>query len=394
MAFTVNFPTDRDIAVIQWDLEGQDIIEMYLLRDIFSFDKKDKSVVANQLVEFLSDKKELMEANDKTTIYSTISNDLDKIDTTTIKELLKKYSNKLDSSDFSYSVKDGNIDFSSGKSKVYFIPTLEIKDLSENSIAKETGFGERSPVFEATTLDYMEGMPLPEKIQRAVKEELVEAIPKVADIDLRETKKREELSGFRMKMGFNTIDIVKQYFNRAYLFGKEGPTKVVELDKIIEVGGKRAKEILENPEEIPQEIYSEIIFQLAPFLNNMNKSYSFNIEGQYAVEVSAKDGYIEIFKMTIEIQDKGDIRYTRMPKYYTESRGFERLEPSFIQQMSEELNDGKGYELDFKGKDKTEYLNALINNEEFDKFRSAILEMYMDIYENYTQLKELLERNA
>jgi len=94
MAFTVNFPTDRDIAVIQWDLEGQDIIEMYLLRDIFSFDKKDKSVVANQLVEFLSDKKELMEANDKTTIYSTISNDLDKIDTTTIKELLKKYSNK------------------------------------------------------------------------------------------------------------------------------------------------------------------------------------------------------------------------------------------------------------------------------------------------------------
>lgn len=426
MAFNISI---EEGIIVDWEKSGLDILKMYLLRDNFNFNNTRPHEAAENLLENIMDKEDFLEQNqlqetkqNASVFYDTVLAQLKQLENLKIAELLKEYSKEID---FDAEIEDGKIILNEF---ITFTPSLEIGQLSEYAISNEVSMGEYSAEIESITLGREDETPSL-KVRDVIRSKLESILTKLL-------KKRgaEKIREGIFLIKFNTLDIVKEIIDNASLEGNPPQEMVIDFEEFPRM----------RFNSLEQAIKDDFVKELIDYL--MARTNVFNLRNAYDVEIHlemTKSNTISGSSSYATITNNGNIRYTRNPM--RESR-LERLPAAFTSEDSnytikfEELTEeaSKKYdkeieELESKIEEKEKQLDAtedsdaqkriqidiadlkrkmtdkendkkenienaislsLSKDNELRRLREELFDFYLGINENYTELKQILERNV
>lgn len=426
MAFNISI---EEGIIVDWEKSGLDILKMYLLRDNFNFNNTRPHEAAENLLENIMDKEDFLEQNqlqetkqNASVFYDTVLAQLKQLENLKIAELLKEYSKEID---FDAEIEDGKIILNEF---ITFTPSLEIGQLSEYAISNEVSMGEYSAEIESITLGREDETPSL-KVRDVIRSKLESILTKLL-------KKRgaEKIREGIFLIKFNTLDIVKEIIDNASLEGNPPQEMLINFEDFPRMKFNSLEQAIED----------DFVKELIDYL--MARTNVFNLRNAYDVEIHlemTKSNTISGSSSYATITNNGNIRYTRNPM--RESR-LERLPAAFTSEDSnytikfEELTEeaSKKYdkeieELESKIEEKEKQLDAtedsdaqkriqidiadlkrkmtdkendkkenienaislsLSKDNELRRLREELFDFYLGINENYTELKQILERNA
>lgn len=426
MAFNISI---EEGIIVDWEKSGLDILKMYLLRDNFNFNNTRPHEAAENLLENIMDKEDFLEQNqlqetkqNASVFYDTVLAQLKQLENLKIAELLKEYSKEID---FDAEIEDGKIILNEF---ITFTPSLEIGQLSEYAISNEVSMGEYSAEIESITLGREDETPSL-KVRDVIRSKLESILTKLL-------KKRgaEKIREGIFLIKFNTLDIVKEIIDNASLEGNPPQEMLINFEDFPRM----------RFNSLEQAIKDDFVKELIDYL--MARTNVFNLRNAYDVEINLemrKNNTISGSSSYATITNNGNIRYTRNPM--RESR-LERLPAAFTSEDSnytikfEELTEeaSKKYdkeieELESKIEEKEKQLDAtedsdaqkriqidiadlkrkmtdkendkkenienaislsLSKDNELRRLREELFDFYLGINENYTELKQILERNV
>lgn len=426
MAFNISI---EEGIIVDWEKSGLDILKMYLLRDNFNFNNTRPHEAAENLLENIMDKEDFLEQNqlqetkqNASVFYDTVLAQLKQLEGLKIAELLKEYSREID---FDAEIEDGKIILNEF---ITFTPSLEIGQLSEYAISNEVSMGEYSAEIESITLGREDETPSL-KVRDVIRSKLESILTKLL-------KKRgaEKIREGIFLIKFNTLDIVKEIIDNASLEGNPPQEMLINFEDFPRM----------RFNSLEQAIKDDFVKELIDYL--MARTNVFNLRNAYDVEIHlemTKSNTISGSSSYATITNNGNIRYTRNPM--RESR-LERLPAAFTSEDSnytikfEELTEeaSKKYdkeieELESKIEEKEKQLDAtedsdaqkriqidiadlkrkmtdkendkkenienaislsLSKDNELRRLREELFDFYLGINENYTELKQILERNV
>lgn len=426
MAFNISI---EEGIIVDWEKSGLDILKMYLLRDNFNFNNTRPHEAAENLLENIMDKEDFLEQNqlqetkqNAIEFYDTALSQLKQLESLKIAELLKEYSKEID---FDAEIEDGKIILNEF---ITFTPSLEIGQLSEYAISNEVSMGEYSAEIESITLGREDETPSL-KVRDVIRSKLESILTKLL-------KKRgaEKIREGIFLIKFNTLDIVKEIIDNASLEGNPPQEMLINFEDFPRM----------RFNSLEQAIKDDFVKELIDYL--MARTNVFNLRNAYDVEINlemTKSNTISGSSSYATITNNGNIRYTRNPM--RESR-LERLPAAFTSEDSnytikfEELTEeaSKKYdkeieELESKIEEKEKQLDAtedsdaqkriqidiadlkrkmtdkendkkenienaislsLSKDNELRRLREELFDFYLGINENYTELKQILERNV
>lgn len=426
MAFNISI---EEGIIVDWEKSGLDILKMYLLRDNFNFNNTRPHEAAENLLENIMDKEDFLEQNqlqetkqNASVFYDTVLAQLKQLENLKIAELLKEYSKEID---FDAEIEDGKIILNEF---ITFTPSLEIGQLSEYAISNEVSMGEYSAEIESITLGREDETPSL-KVRDVIRSKLESILTKLL-------KKRgaEKIREGIFLIKFNTLDIVKEIIDNASLEGNPPQEMLINFEDFPRM----------RFNSLEQAIKDDFVKELIDYL--MARTNVFNLRNAYDVEINlemTKSNTISGSSSYATITNNGNIRYTRNPM--RESR-LERLPAAFTSEDSnytikfEELTEeaSKKYdkeieELESKIEEKEKQLDAtedsdaqkriqidiadlkrkmtdkendkkenienaislsLSKDNELRRLREELFDFYLGINENYTELKQILERNV
>lgn len=426
MAFNISI---EEGIIVDWEKSGLDILKMYLLRDNFNFNNTRPHEAAENLLENIMDKEDFLEQNqlqetkqNASVFYDTVLAQLKQLENLKIAELLKEYSKEID---FDAEIEDGKIILNEF---ITFTPSLEIGQLSEYAISNEVSMGEYSAEIESITLGREDETPSL-KVRDVIRSKLESILTKLL-------KKRgaEKIREGIFLIKFNTLDIVKEIIDNASLEGNPPQEMLINFEDFPRMKFNSLEQAIED----------DFVKELIDYL--MARTNVFNLRNAYDVEINlemTKSNTISGSSSYATITNNGNIRYTRNPM--RESR-LERLPAAFTSEDSnytikfEELTEeaSKKYdkeieELESKIEEKEKQLDAtedsdaqkriqidiadlkrkmtdkendkkenienaislsLSKDNELRRLREELFDFYLGINENYTELKQILERNV
>lgn len=426
MAFNISI---EEGIIVDWEKSGLDILKMYLLRDNFNFNNTRPHEAAENLLENIMDKEDFLEQNqlqetkqNASVFYDTVLAQLKQLENLKIAELLKEYSKEID---FDAEIEDGKIILNEF---ITFTPSLEIGQLSEYAISNEVSMGEYSAEIESITLGREDETPSL-KVRDVIRSKLESILTKLL-------KKRgaEKIREGIFLIKFNTLDIVKEIIDNASLEGNPPQEMLINFEDFPRMKFNSLEQAIED----------DFVKELIDYL--MARTNVFNLRNAYDVEIHlemTKSNTISGSSSYATITNNGNIRYTRNPM--RESR-LERLPAAFTSEDSnytikfEELTEeaSKKYdkeieELESKIEEKEKQLDAtedsdaqkriqidiadlkrkmtdkendkkenienaislsLSKDNELRRLREELFDFYLGINENYTELKQILERNV
>lgn len=426
MAFNISI---EEGIIVDWEKSGLDILKMYLLRDNFNFNNTRPHEAAENLLENIMDKEDFLEQNqlqetkqNASVFYDTVLAQLKQLENLKIAELLKEYSKEID---FDAEIEDGKIILNEF---ITFTPSLEIGQLSEYAISNEVSMGEYSAEIESITLGREDETPSL-KVRDVIRSKLESILTK-----LLKKKGAEKIREGIFLIKFNTLDIVKEIIDNASLEGNPPQEMLINFEDFPRM----------RFNSLEQAIKDDFVKELIDYL--MARTNVFNLRNAYDVEINlemTKSNTISGSSSYATITNNGNIRYTRNPM--RESR-LERLPAAFTSEDSnytikfEELTEeaSKKYdkeieELESKIEEKEKQLDAtedsdaqkriqidiadlkrkmtdkendkkenienaislsLSKDNELRRLREELFDFYLGINENYTELKQILERNV
>ena len=435
MAFNISIEEGK---IVDWEKSGLDILKMYLLRDNFNFNDTRPHEAAENLLENIMDKEDFLEQNqlqetkqNASVFYDTVLAQLKQLESLEITQLLKDYSKQID---FDAEIEDGKIILNEF---ITFTPSLEVGKLSEYAISNEVSMGEYSAEMESLTLGREDETPSL-KVRDVIRSKLEDILTKLLK---KEGAVKIEENGIFIE--FNTLDIVKEIIDNASLEGHSPKETIIDLKEFAVSVVRRI--LFDSLEQAIKDGFVEgLIDYLTARTNVFNLRNAYNVEIYLALIGKDKQGrrVVDYENSLVTITNNGNIRYTRNPM--RESR-LERLPAAFTSEDSnytikfEELEEqaNKKYnkeieELESKIKTKEKELdnaedsktqmaiesqisnlkNKIIDKEEskeeniknvislslskdneLRKLREELFDFYLGISENYTELKQILERN-
>ena len=426
MAFNISI---EEGIIVDWEKSGLDILKMYLLRDNFNFNNTRPHEAAENLLENIMDKEDFLEQNqlqetkqNASVFYDTVLAQLKQLEGLKIAELLKEYSKEID---FDAEIEDGKIILNEF---ITFTPSLEVGQLSEYAISNEVSMGEYSAEIESITLGREDETPSL-KVRDVIRSKLESILTK-----LLKKKGAEKIRERVFLIKFNTLDIVKEIIDNASLEGNPPQEMIIDFEEFPRMKFNSLEQAIED----------DFVKELIDYL--MARTNVFNLRNAYDVEINlemGKNNTISGSSSYATITNNGNIRYTRNPM--RESR-LERLPAVFTSEDSnytikfEELTEeaSKKYdkeieELESKIEEKEKQLDAtedsdaqkriqidiadlkrkmtdkendkkenienaislsLSKDNELRRLREELFDFYLGINENYTELKQILERNV
>ena len=426
MAFNISI---EEGIIVDWEKSGLDILKMYLLRDNFNFNNTRPHEAAENLLENIMDKEDFLEQNqlqetkqNASVFYDTVLAQLKQLEGLKIAELLKEYSREID---FDAEIEDGKIILNEF---ITFTPSLEVGQLSEYAISNEVSMGEYSAEMESLTLGREDETPSL-KVRDVIRSKLESILTK-----LLKKKGAEKIREGVFLIKFNTLDIVKEIIDNASLEGNPPQEMLIDFEEFPRM----------KFNSLEQAIKDDFVKELIDYL--MARTNVFNLRNAYDVEINlemGKNNTISGSSSYATITNNGNIRYTRNPM--RESR-LERLPAAFtsedsnytikFEELAEEASkkyDKEIEELESKIKEKEEELDAtqdsdaqkriqidiadlkrkmtdkendkkenienaislsLSKDNELRRLREELFDFYLGINENYTELKQILERNV
>lgn len=426
MAFNISI---EEGIIVDWEKSGLDILKMYLLRDNFNFNNTRPHEAAENLLENIMDKEDFLEQNqlqetkqNASVFYDTVLAQLKQLEGLKIAELLKEYSREID---FDAEIEDGKIILNEF---ITFTPSLEVGQLSEYAISNEVSMGEYSAEMESLTLGREDETPSL-KVRDVIRSKLESILTK-----LLKKKGAEKIREGVFLIKFNTLDIVKEIIDNASLEGNPPQEMVIDFEEFPRMKFNSLEQAIED----------DFVKELIDYL--MARTNVFNLRNAYDVEINlemGKNNTISGSSSYATITNNGNIRYTRNPM--RESR-LERLPAAFtsedsnytikFEELAEEASkkyDKEIEELESKIKEKEKELDAtqdsdaqkriqidiadlkrkmtdkendkkenienaislsLSKDNELRRLREELFDFYLGINENYTELKQILERNV
>ena len=425
MAFNISI---EEGIIVDWEKSGLDILKMYLLRDNFNFNNTRPHEAAENLLENIMDKEDFLEQNqlqetkqNASVFYDTVLAQLKQLEGLKIAELLKEYSREID---FDAEIEDGKIILNEF---ITFTPSLEVGQLSEYAISNEVSMGEYSAEMESLTLGREDETPSL-KVRDVIRSKLESILTK-----LLKKKGAEKIRERVFLIKFNTLDIVKEIIDNASLEGNPPQEMIIDFEEFPRMKFNSLEQAIED----------DFVKELIDYL--MARTNVFNLRNAYDVEINLEMGNNTISGSSsyATITNNGNIRYTRNPM--RESR-LERLPAAFtsedsnytikFEELAEEASkkyDKEIEELESKIKEKEEELDAtqdsdaqkriqidiadlkrkmtdkendkkenienaislsLSKDNELRRLREELFDFYLGINENYTELKQILERNV
>ena len=426
MAFNISI---EEGIIVDWEKSGLDILKMYLLRDNFNFNNTRPHEAAENLLENIMDKEDFLEQNqlqetkqNASVFYDTVLAQLKQLEGLKIAELLKEYSREID---FDAEIEDGKIILNEF---ITFTPSLEVGQLSEYAISNEVSMGEYSAEMESLTLGREDETPSL-KVRDVIRSKLESILTK-----LLKKKGAEKIREGVFLIKFNTLDIVKEIIDNASLEGNPPQEMIIDFEEFPRMKFNSLEQAIED----------DFVKELIDYL--MARTNVFNLRNAYDVEINLemrKNNTISGSSSYATITNNGNIRYTRNPM--RESR-LERLPAAFtsedsnytikFEELAEEASkkyDKEIEELESKIKEKEKELDAteepevqkriqidiadlkrkmtdkendkkenienaislsLSKDNELRRLREELFDFYLGINENYTELKQILERNV
>ena len=426
MAFNISI---EEGIIVDWEKSGLDILKMYLLRDNFNFNNTRPHEAAENLLENIMDKEDFLEQNqlqetkqNASVFYDTVLAQLKQLEGLKIAELLKEYSREID---FDAEIEDGKIILNEF---ITFTPSLEIGQLSEYAISNEVSMGEYSAEMESLTLGREDETPSL-KVRDVIRSKLESILTK-----LLKKKGAEKIRERVFLIKFNTLDIVKEIIDNASLEGNPPQEMIIDFEEFPRMKFNSLEQAIED----------DFVKELIDYL--MARTNVFNLRNAYDVEINlemGKNNTISGSSSYATITNNGNIRYTRNPM--RESR-LERLPAAFtsedsnytikFEELAEEASkkyDKEIEELESKIEEKEKQLDAtedsdaqkriqidiadlkrkmtdkendkkenienaislsLSKDNELRRLREELFDFYLGINENYTELKQILERNV